>query len=191
MSGGVEEAFIEDNYKPTSWLTLIAGERQNPHFSGTVTEDAAPIHISASLFGYQSSTGSFEPSMATYYQPPPLTSISGPALSFAQNNSDSFIPLHGERDEEHQFGVQIPFHGWLLDADTFQTEAHNFLDHNNIGESSIFIPITIQGALIQASREVTLRSPTSLARYGQWAHLALLKSNRPADRRHHRRPALL
>jgi hypothetical protein len=79
------------------------------------------------------------------------------------------LPLKGERNEEHQFGLQIPFRGWLLDADTFQTQAQNFLDHNNIGESSIFIPITVQGALVQAW-ELTLRSP-HLWRYGQ-AHLS-------------------
>jgi len=104
-----------------------------------------------------------------FYQPPPLTSITGPALAYAQTSNDSYVPLKGERDEEHQFGVQIPFRGWLLDADTFQTQAQNFLDHNNIGESSIFIPITVQGALIQGW-ELTLRSP-HLWRYGQ-AHLS-------------------
>jgi outer membrane receptor protein involved in Fe transport len=104
-----------------------------------------------------------------FYQPPPLTSISGPALAYAQGNNTSFVPLRGERDEEHQFGVQIPFRGWLLDADTFQTRANNFLDHSNIGESSIFIPVTVQGALIQGW-ELTLRTPR-LWRYGQ-GHLA-------------------
>lgn len=104
-----------------------------------------------------------------FYQPPPLTTISGPALEYATGNNTSFVALKGERDEEHQFGVQIPWRGWLLDADTFQTRANNFLDHSNIGESSIFVPVTVQGALIQAW-ELTLRSP-SLWHYGQF-HLA-------------------
>jgi hypothetical protein len=65
--------------------------------------------------------------------------------------------------------VQIPFRGWLLDADTFENRGRNFLDHNNIGESSVFIPITDQGSLVQAW-ELTLRSP-HLWRYGQ-AHLS-------------------
>ncbi len=93
-----------------------------------------------------------------FYQPPPLTSLSGPALEYAQGNDTSFVPLRGERDEEHQFGLQIPWRGWLLDADTFQTRANNFLDHSNIGESSIFIPVTVDGALIQGW-ELTMRSP--------------------------------
>ena len=39
VNGGVEEAFIEDNYRPTSWLTLIGGERQT-HFQAAISENA-------------------------------------------------------------------------------------------------------------------------------------------------------
>jgi len=167
VNAGVQEAFIEDNYKPTSWLTLSAGERET-HFAGAISETAVypRVGIAAQI---PKLNWVFRAFYGHFYQPPPVTTLSGSLLSFAQANGDSYIPLHGERNEEHQFGVQIPFHGWLLDADTFQTEAHNFLDHNNIGESSIFIPVTVQGALIQAW-EITLRSP-HLWRYGQ-IHLA-------------------
>jgi hypothetical protein len=170
---GVEEAFVEDNYKAAPWLTLIAGERQT-HFVGTITEDAfyPRVGIAVQIPKLNWVLRGF---YGHFYQPPPLTSITGPALNYAQSLAnptapgDSFVPLKGERNEEHQFGVQIPFRGWLLDADTFETRAQNFLDHNNIGESSIFIPITVQGALVQAW-ELTLHSPR-LWRFGQ-AHLA-------------------
>ena len=46
----------------------------------------------------------------------------------------------------------------MLEEDTFQTRAQNWLDHNNIGESNIFWPITWTAALIQGW-ETTLRSP--------------------------------
>ena len=65
--------------------------------------------------------------------------------------------------------MTIPFRGWTLDADNFQTRANNFFDHNNIGESNIFIPVTIDGALIQGW-ELTLSSPRVWHR-GQF-HLA-------------------
>ncbi|MGA9542678.1 MAG: TonB-dependent receptor, partial [Candidatus Sulfotelmatobacter sp.] len=68
-----------------------------------------------------------------------------------------------------QFGVTIPIRGWILDADNFETRAHNWLDHNNIGESNIFWPITWEYAQIQGW-EVTLRSPNVL-HHGQ-LHLA-------------------
>ena len=83
-------------------------------------------------------------------------------MQFAQAKTPPSAPLHGERDEEHQFGVQIPFRGWLLDADTFKTRINNFLDHSNIGDSSIYYPVTVDGALIRAW-ELTLRSPAALA----------------------------
>jgi len=113
-----------------------------------------------------------------FYQPPPLITVGGPVIQYASSQNTSFVPLRGERDEEYQFGVQIPVRGWMLDADTFQTRVNNFLDHSNIGESSIYFPVTIDGALIQAW-ELTLRSPR-LWRSTQ-AHLAY--SNQIAKQR--------
>jgi outer membrane receptor protein involved in Fe transport len=57
----------------------------------------------------------------------------------------------------------------VLDADNFRTNVRNFLDHNNIGASSIFFPITVSQALIRGW-ELTLRSPL-IARHGR-IHLA-------------------
>ncbi len=176
VNGGVEEAFIEDNYRPTSWLTLIGGVRQT-HFEGAISENAIYPRVGVAVqipkLGWV-----LRGFYGHFYQPPPLTSITGPALAFAQASDTNFVPLQGERDEEHQFGIQIPFRGWLLDADTFQTRANNFLDHSNIGESSIFVPVTVDGALIQGW-ELTLRTPR-LWRYGS-GHLAY--SNQIAQQR--------
>ena len=90
-------------------------------------------------------------------------------LEFAQGSNLGFIALYGERDEEHQYGVTIPFHGWIFDADNFRTNVVNFFDHNNIGESNLFFPITIARATIRGW-EATLRSPR-IAHRGQ-IHLA-------------------
>lgn len=176
VNGGVEETYVEDNFRPAEWLTFIGGIRQS-HFSGAITEDAVYPRIGLAL-QIPKLNWVFRAFYGHFYQPPPLTSVSGPALAYARISNDSYVPLHGERDEEHQFGLQIPLHGWLLDADTFETRAQNFLDHNNIGESSVFIPVTVQGARIQAW-ELTLRSP-HLWRFGQ-AHLSY--SNQVANQR--------
>ncbi|HEX5234962.1 MAG TPA: TonB-dependent receptor [Silvibacterium sp.] len=176
VAGGVEEAFVEDKYKPVSWLTLIGGERQT-HFQAAHSENAIYPRIGAAV-QIPRLNWVFRAFYGHFYQPPPLTSLSGPVLAFANAADTAFVPLHGERDEEHQFGVQIPYHGWLLDADTFETRANNFLDHSNIGESSIFIPVTIQGARVQAW-ETSLTSPLSW-RFGQ-IHLAY--SNQVAQQR--------
>ncbi|HET6220292.1 MAG TPA: TonB-dependent receptor [Acidobacteriaceae bacterium] len=176
IAAGVEEIFVEDSYKPVTWLTLIGGMRQS-HVEAAVVENAVYPRIGASVL-IPKLNWVLRGFYGHFYQPPPLTSISGPVLQYANGSNTSFVPLRGERDEEHQFGLQIPFRGWLLDADTFETRANNFLDHSNVGESSIFIPVTVQGALIQGW-ELTLHSPR-LWRYGQF-HLAY--SNQLAQQR--------
>ena len=175
-SGGVVEEFVSDNYKPTTWLTLIAGLRQT-FFQGQFTENETDPRFGVAV-RIPKLNWVFRGFYGRFYQPPPLLTAQGPIVQFAQASNTGFEPLHGERDEEHQFGVQIPYRGWLLDADTFKTRVNNFLDHSNIGDSSIYFPVTVNGALVRAW-ELTLRSPR-LWRFGQ-AHLAY--SNQIAEQR--------
>jgi outer membrane receptor protein involved in Fe transport len=154
--GSLAAAYAEEQFKLTPWLILNAGLRQT-HFSGDVVENAASPRVGASL-QIPKLRWVFRAFYGHFYQAPPLLTVSGPLLQAASNQNLSFIPLHGERDEEHQFGVTIPFHGWTLDADNFLTRAVNFFDHNNFNNSDLFFPITIQGARINGW-ELTLRSP--------------------------------
>ncbi len=156
--------FLEDQYKATSWLTLDLGLRLT-HYSGLANENAADPRLGAAiripkinwtLHGYY----------AYYYQPPPLDSLAGPALDFAMAQGFGFIPLPGERDIQHDIGLNIPVRGWSVDVDNFHTSARNFLDHDVVGDSGIFIPLTDLGAIIHGT-EVTLRSPT-LFQIAQW-----------------------
>jgi len=157
-------AFLEDQFKAASWLTFNFGLRLT-HYNGLVNENAADPRLGAAiripklnwvLHGYY----------AYYYQPPPLDSLEGPALQFAASEGFGFIPLRGERDIQHDVGLAIPIRGWSLDADDFHTSARNFLDHDVVGDSGIFIPLTDLGAVIHGT-EVTLRSPR-LFHTAQW-----------------------
>lgn len=155
-SGGQAAVYLEDQFKLTSWLSLDAGLRQT-HYSGPVVENATSPRVGGSLripkFNWV-----FRAFYGHFYQAPPLLTASGPLLDAANNQNLGFIPLHGERDEEHQYGVTIPLWGWTLDADNFLTRAKNYFDHNNFNNSNLFFPITIQGARI-SGWELTLRSP--------------------------------
>jgi len=155
-SGSLVAGYAEDQFKVASWLTLSAGVRES-HFSGGVVENATSPRFGASL-RIPKLKWVFRGFFGHFYQAPPLLTVSGPLLSLATSQNLGFAPLHGEHDEEHQFGVTIPFRGWTLDADTFLTRASNFFDHNNFNNSEIFIPMTIEGARINGW-ELTLRSP--------------------------------
>jgi outer membrane cobalamin receptor len=155
-AGGIAAVYVEDQFQLTSWLSVNAGFRQT-HFSGVVVENATDPRVGGSL-RIPKLNWVFRAFYGHFYQAPPLVTVSGPLESAANNQNLGFIPLHGERDEEHQFGVTIPLRGWTIDADNFLTRATNFFDHNNFNNSNLFFPITIEGARI-SGWELTLRSP--------------------------------
>jgi TonB dependent receptor-like, beta-barrel/Carboxypeptidase regulatory-like domain/TonB-dependent Receptor Plug Domain len=165
-SGGLEAFFVDDKFRPFSWLTLSAGMRPT-HFSGGLTENAISPRFGATLT-IPRLNWTFRGFYGHYYQAPPLLTVGGPLEQFCNMNNCGFLPLQGERDEEHQFGVTIPYRGWVLDVANFQTNARNFFDHSCIG-SGLCLPITIDAAKIRGW-ELTLRSPR-IAHRGQ-LHLA-------------------
>ena len=181
VTGGLIEEYISDRFKVTSWLTLIAGLRES-HFStpGVGAEPGVVENATDPRFGVALRVPKvnwvFHGFYGKFYQPPPLLTATGPLLDLATSQVLTFAPLKGERDEEYQFGVSIPFHGWVLEEDSFRTRASNWLDHNNIGESNIFWPITWSGALIRGW-ETTLRSP----RLWRRAQVHLAYSNQIAE----------
>ncbi len=130
--------------RPTSFWGGISESAISPRFGAALTLPKLKWVLRA-FYGH-------------YYQPPPLLTASGPLLQFVTGQSLGFIPLRGERDEEHQFGLIVPFRGWVVDADNFKTVARNFFDHSNVGESNVFFPLTIERAVIRGW-ELTLRSP--------------------------------
>jgi len=79
-------------------------------------------------------------------------------LNFALQQGFDFLSLLGERDEQHEFGLAIPIHGWVIDLDHFRTAASNFFDHEVLGNSNIFFPLTIERARIRGW-EGMVRSP--------------------------------
>ncbi len=155
-NGSLAAGFFEDQFKPTQWLTLTGGIRVT-HFSGAVSENAidpragAAIripHLNWILRGFY----------GAYYQAPPLSTVSGPLLDYAVSQGLGIIPLKGERDEENQVGLTVPLRGWTFDVNSFRMRATNYFDHNAIGNSNVFFPLSIAGARIYGE-EVTVRSP--------------------------------
>ena len=183
-SANLETFYIDDKFKPFSWLMLSAGMRPTRFSEGNFSPGSIEPPISESAISPRFGATITIPRLrwtlrafyGHYYQAPPIETVSGPLLALCQPPSCGFLPLHGERDEEHQFGITIPYRGWTIDADSFKTDVANFLDHNNIGASNIFFPITVSKALIRGW-EFTLRTP----RIAQRAQMHLAYSNQIAE----------
>jgi len=166
-TGNLEAVFLGDEYQAASWLRLNGGVRLT-HFAGSISENAASPRVGAAV-SIPKLNWTLRGFYGRFYEAPPLSTASGPLLRFVLDQGFGFIPLHGERDEERQFGVTIPVRRWTFDVDNFRTQARNFFDHNAVGNSNIFFPLTIGRARIRGT-EVTIRSPRLFNR-GQ-THLA-------------------
>ncbi len=186
VTGGVLEELVSDRLKVTTWLTLIAGLRESHFETPGVIENATDPRFGAAL-RIPKINWVFHAFYGKFYQAPPLLTATGPWLDLASSQILTFAPLRGERDEEYQFGVSIPFHGWVLEEDSFQTRAKNWLDHNNIGESNIFWPITWTGCA-DSGLGNHASFPTHLA--PRSVPSGLLESDRTGNGAHHRRADL-
>ncbi|HYL78063.1 MAG TPA: TonB-dependent receptor [Bryobacteraceae bacterium] len=160
-AGHLEAGFLEDQFKIASWFTLTAGLRLT-HFSGAVSENAASPRIGVAI-RIPRLNWVLRGFYGRYYQAPPLSTVSGPLLQFAVDRGLGIIPLKGERDEENQVGLTIPLHGWSFDVNSFRQRARNYFDHNAIGNSNVFFPLSIAAARIHGW-EFTARSPRILKR---------------------------
>ena len=166
-TAGLVEFYVSDHLHLGRYVTILGGERFSI-YRGGLDESAMYPRIGATveiprlhwvLRGFY----------GHFFQPAPLETVSSSVLNYAStlpSGENTFTPLPSERDEEHQFGIQIPFKGWFLDVANFQTRVNNFLDHSNLGESNMYFPIAVDGALVRAW-EMTLRSPL-LAHRGQF-----------------------
>ncbi len=172
--GNLEAAFAEDTYNATNWLMVRAGLRMT-HFGGLLNENAADPRIGASV-RIPRVNWVARAAYSRFYQAPPLETLSGPLLQYAATQGAAFLPLHGERDEQHEFGLTIPVRGWTADFAYFRTGAHDFFDHDVIGNSNIFLPLTIHAARINGY-EATVRSPLLRQRF----HAHLVFSNQQAE----------
>src|SRR5581483_3451812 len=117
-------------------------------FSGVLTETAASPRMGAAI-RVPRLRWVVRSSYDRFYQAPPLSTVSGPLLEFATAQDLGFLPLRGERDEQHEFGLTIPVHGWTSDFSYFRTGARNFFDHDVVGNSNIFFPLTIDHVRIR------------------------------------------
>lgn len=167
--GGVGVAYLEDQVRIAEWLTLNAGVRLT-RFTGALGENAADPRVGVAvtvprlrwvLRGFY----------GRYYQPPPLTTVSGPVIDAALDQGFGFLPLRGERDEQSELGLTIPVRKWAAEFSYFRTHAKNFFDHDVLGNSNIFFPVTIDRARIRGF-EATVRSPEIFG----GAHLDLVYS---------------
>jgi hypothetical protein len=79
-TGSLVAAFVEDEFRATSWLTLNAGVCQI-HFSGNIVENATSPRFGAAV-KVPKINWVFRAFYGHFYQAPPLQTATGPPLQF-------------------------------------------------------------------------------------------------------------
>jgi outer membrane receptor protein involved in Fe transport len=155
VNGDLEAVWVQDQFKAASWLSLNAGVRLT-HFSGLINENVASPRLGLAI-EIPRVKWVLRAAYSRFYQAPPLDTVD-PSIFNALDPASGFLPLHGERDEQHELGLTIPFRGWGIDLDYFRTGAHNYFDHDAIGNSNLFFPLTIEAVRV-VGYEASVRSP--------------------------------
>jgi len=181
QDAGLVEFYISDHLRVNQYITLLGGMRFST-FRSQLNESANYPRIGATA-EIPKLHWVFRGFYGHFFQPAPIETVSSAAIDYlrtlaTQPVENAFTPIPSERDEEHQFGVQIPYKGWILDVNNVKNRVNNFLDHSNLGASNAYFAIAVDGALVRAW-ELTVRSP-QLGKLGQY-HLTY--SNQIAEQR--------
>src|SRR5204863_365106 len=80
-----------------------------------------------------------------------------------RHNFHAGFQVFSERDNQREFGLTIPFKSWTFDIANFRTGVRNFFDHDVLGDSDVFFPLTIAHARIRGW-EASVNSPNIASR---------------------------
>ena len=122
-NAGLVEFYVDDHLRLGRYVTLLGGERSSI-FRAELDESATYPRIGATvriprlkwvLRGFY----------GHFFQPAPILTISSSVLNYAsslQSGENAFTPS-SERDEEHRFGIEIPYRGWSAGCGHLQEAA--------------------------------------------------------------------
>ncbi len=140
-------AFIEDVYQPASPLTASLGLRWD-RAQAWQTESALQPRL-----GLQAKVPSTPLTAHAYigrfFQVPPLEALGVAGAQYAALGDQSFFPVRAERNTQWEAGVAMPVAGGAIDVTYYDNHATNFLDHEQLGNSAVFLPVNIAQARLR------------------------------------------
>jgi hypothetical protein len=113
-NAGLVEFYVADHLRLGKYITLLGGERFSIYRAG-LNESAIYPRIGATIM-IPRLHWVFRGFYGHFFQPAPVQTVSSAVLNYASTlpgGENTFTPLPSERDEEHQFGVQISVEGMV------------------------------------------------------------------------------
>ncbi len=140
-------AFIEDVYTPASQVTLNLGLRWD-RAQAWQTESALQPRLGAQV-KVPSTPLTAHAYVGRFFQVAPLEALGVGGAQYAALGAQSFLLVHAERNTQWETGVAMPLGGATLDLTYYDNHATNFLDHEQLGDSSVFLPVNVAKARLR------------------------------------------
>jgi outer membrane receptor protein involved in Fe transport len=140
-------AFVEDVYQPAGQLTTSLGLRWDRSQAWQTESGLQPrIGLQARVPSTPLTVHAY---VGRFFQVPPLEALGPGGAQFAALGDQAFLLVRAERDTQWETGIALPAAGGTLDLTYYDTHATNFLDHEQLGDSSVFLPVNIAQARLR------------------------------------------
>ncbi len=157
QSGLNTGVYAQDQVRLRRGVTLDAGLRW----------DYTNAHVSESFLqprvGIVAALGNTDLTAHAYggrlFQAPPLGDLGLAGSEAAAAAGQMFVDVRGERDTLWEAGLSWTHAGFIADATYYLNQAHDYLDHEQVGESAVFLPVNIDRARLRGL-ELSLSSPS-------------------------------
>lgn len=159
-AGSTQALYLEAQYQPTNALTLDAGVRWDRSSAYLTESMVGPrLGVVAHLPGTPLSGHVY---FGRFFQVPPLEALGVGGARFAASGDQAFLLVRAERNTSWEAGASVATRGVLVDVTYYQNLARHFLDHEQLGNSSVFLPVNIARARLRGL-EVSASSPRGKA----------------------------
>ena len=152
-----QAAYVEDRFRPASNVTITAGLRWDESRAYRVESAWEPrLGVVAHLSGTPLTAHAY---VGRFFQAPPLEALGVGGAQFAALGDQAFLLVRAERNTQWETGLSASVAGLTLDATYYQNHAANYLDHQQLGDSAVFLPVNIAQARLRGL-ELTAASPS-------------------------------
>jgi hypothetical protein len=155
---GVNTAvFAEDSYRSRHGYTLNLGVRWD-RSQAYRTESAVQPRIGLRT-RIPSTPLTAHAYIGRFFQVPPLETLGVGGAQYAALGDQAFLLVRAERNTQWETGISLKVRGSSVDISYYDNHSTNFLDHQQLGESSVFLPVNIAHAWLRGV-EVSVSSPS-------------------------------
>ena len=145
---GIESsAFVEDVYQPAGQVTASLGLRWDRAQAWQTESGLQPrIGLQAKVPSTPLTAHAY---IGRFFQAPPLEALGPGGAQFAALGEQAFLLVRAERNTQWEGGIALPAGGGIVDLTYYDNHATNFLDHEQLGDSSVFLPVNIAQARLR------------------------------------------